>query len=170
MPANPNRLLTRLLCLVAGVCLAVPFVAGAQQHRTGVKRGERHEFRNQIFQLEDAMREALLRRNVPAVDKLLSDDYIGIMANGMIESKEQTLANLRDGSMQLKTIVVSDRKVRFYGTTALVTSRAEISGSSAEGDMSGAYRYTRVYARDEHGAWKIVHFEASRISDLPGGQ
>jgi len=55
--------------------------------------------------------------------------------------------------------------VRFYGTTALVTSRAEVSGSTADGDISGSYRYTRVYVRDEQGVWKIVSFEASRIRD-----
>ena len=49
------------------------------------------------------------------------------------------------------SIEFSDRKVRFYGQTALVTSRAEVNGPTAEGDISGSYRYTRVYVRDEHG-------------------
>jgi len=49
--------------------------------------------------------------------------------------------------------------------TALVTSLAEVRGSSADGDFSGRYRYTRVYVRDARGAWKIVSFEASRIRD-----
>jgi ketosteroid isomerase-like protein len=54
--------------------------------------------------------------------------------------------------------------VRFYGTTALVTSRAQAAGSNAEGeDISGSFRYTRVYVRNAQGKWKIVSFEASRI-------
>jgi ketosteroid isomerase-like protein len=40
-----------------------------------------------------------------------------------------------------------------------------VSGSTADGDISGSYRYTRVYVRDEQGVWKIVSFEASRIRD-----
>ena len=55
--------------------------------------------------------------------------------------------------------------MRFYGQTALVTSRAEVTGFTGEGDISGSYRYTRVYARDAKGVWKIVSFEASRIRD-----
>ena len=55
--------------------------------------------------------------------------------------------------------------MRFYGTTALVTSRAEVSGTSPEGDFSGSYRYTRVYVRQPDGKWQIVSFEASRIRD-----
>jgi ketosteroid isomerase-like protein len=48
-----------------------------------------------------------------------------------------------------------------------VTSLAEVQGTTAEGDISGSYRYTRVYVRDAQGEWKIVSFEASRIRD-PG--
>ena len=69
--------------------------------------------------------------------------------------------------MKFSSLEVSDRKIRLYGTTALVTSRAEVKGTGPEGDMSGAYRYTRVYVRDPHGVWKIVSFEASRIRE-PG--
>ena len=65
----------------------------------------------------------------------------------------------------MTSIEFSDRKVRFYGQTALVTSRAEVSGNNADADFSGSYRYTRVYVRDEQGKWKIVSFEASRIRD-----
>jgi ketosteroid isomerase-like protein len=63
------------------------------------------------------------------------------------------------------TLDVSDRKVRFYGTTAVVTSLAVIQGTNAEGNISGSFRYTRVYVRDERGEWKIVSFEASPIRE-----
>ena len=96
---------------------------------------------------------------------LLADDYIAITPNGTLQSKDQTLANLRAGATQIKSIEFSDRKVRFYGQTALVTSRAEVNGTNGEANFSGSYRYTRVYVRNEQGKWKIVSFEASRIRD-----
>jgi ketosteroid isomerase-like protein len=40
-----------------------------------------------------------------------------------------------------------------------------VKGTTPQGAVSGAYRYTRVYVRDAQGAWKIVSFEASRITD-----
>jgi len=48
-----------------------------------------------------------------------------------------------------------------------VTSQAEVSGKSAQGDFSGTYRYTRVYVRNAQGKWKVVSFEASRVRE-PG--
>jgi ketosteroid isomerase-like protein len=128
-------------------------------------RAERHETRHEIDRLEENWRSAVLTRNVAAMDALLSDDYMAITAHGMLQSKDETLAGLRNGTVRIKSIDYSDRKVRFYGTTALVTSRAEVSGATPEGDISGSYRYTRVYARDTKGNWRIVSFEASRIRD-----
>lgn len=144
------------LLLAAGV---------AQPAKPGMPRSERHESKHEIDQLEQNWRDAILHRNVPAMDALLADDYIAITSNGTLQSKDQALANLKTGALHFSSIDFSDRKVRFYGQTALVTSRAEVKGTTAEGDLTGSYRYTRVYVRDAKGEWKIVSFEASRIRD-----
>jgi ketosteroid isomerase-like protein len=153
-----QALLLVLLSVTAGV---------AQQTKPGMPRAERHESKHEIDQLEQNWRDAILHRNAQAMEALLADDYIAITANGTLQSKDQTLANLKNGALHLNAIEFSDRKVRFYGQTALVTSRAEVTGSTGEGELTGSYRYTRVYVRDAKGAWKIVSFEASRIRE-PG--
>ena len=42
---------------------------------------------------------------------------------------------------------------------------AEITSATPGGELSGSYRYTRVYVRDSAGIWRIVSFEASRIRE-----
>jgi ketosteroid isomerase-like protein len=123
----------------------------------------KHQSRRQIDRLEEIWRNAVLKADATAMDSLLADGYMAITPNGTLLSKEQTLASLRSGTTHFTAIEVSDRKVRFYGTTALLTSRAEVSGSIVGEDISGSFRYTHVYARDKQGAWKIVNFEASHI-------
>ncbi len=130
---------------------------------SGMPRGERHESRHEIDQLEETWANAILHRNVQQMDALLADDYMAITPSGMLVSKDQTLANMRNGTMRFSTIATSDRKVRFYGGTAVVTSRAYVIGTMPEGPLQGSYRYTRVYVRDDQGKWQIVSFEASRI-------
>jgi ketosteroid isomerase-like protein len=139
--------------------------AGTKPQSHGMPRAERHESRHEIDQLEQTWKDALMGRNASSMEGLLADDYIAITPNGTLQSKDQTLANLRAGNVHIKSIEFSDRKVRFYGQTALVTSRAEVNGTNPEGDFSGAYRYTRVYVRNGEGKWKIVSFEASRIRE-----
>ncbi len=148
---------------VAGLMLVLAIAAGTAQPTSGMPRAQRHESRHEIDQLEQTWRDAIIHRNAAVMDGLLADDYIAITSNGTLQSKEQTLSNLRGGTLHFASIDFSDRKVRFYGQTALVTSRAEVSGTNADGDVSGSYRYTRVYVRDGSGGWKIVSFEASRI-------
>ena len=128
-------------------------------------KAQQHTSRHEIDQLEDAWRNAILKSNIAAMDWLLADDYLAITASGLVQTKEQTLANLKSGRIHMASLNISDRKVRFYGRTAVVTSLAEVSATTADGDISGSYRYTRVYARDAAGNWKIVSFEASKIRE-----
>jgi ketosteroid isomerase-like protein len=165
MPYKKLVLLSRarkyLSLLLALVCLGV----GAAQAKSGMPRAARHESRHEIDQLEQSWKDAIIARNTEALAGLLADDYIAITASGSLQSKEQTLDNLKTGVLHFSSIDFSDRKVRFYRQTALVTSRAEVNGHTGEGDVSGSYRFTRVYVRDLHGNWKIVSFEASRIRE-----
>ncbi|MGI8773102.1 MAG: nuclear transport factor 2 family protein [Acidobacteriaceae bacterium] len=119
--------------------------------------------RKEIEGLESEWREALLQNNAAVFDRLLADDYLGITPNGMLETKADALAVQRSGSVKISQLDPSRMKVRVYGDTAVVTSRAEVTGTNGDRDISGEYRYTRVYNR-RSGQWKIVSFEANRIS------
>lgn len=148
--------------VAAGAALLTFCLLAASQ---AMPRGERHEVRHEIDHLEDHWRDAILSSNVTAMDALLAPDYMAITSNGTLQSKDETLAKLRSGTVRIKSLQITDRKVRFYGPTALVTSRAEVSGMTPEGELTGSYRYTRVYVREAGGAWRIVSFEASRIHE-----
>jgi ketosteroid isomerase-like protein len=171
VPVSVQGQLTRRLGITRIVVsiLAAALALGASSAilRAGQPKVNKHENRREIDQLEEVWRNAILKSDTTAMSGLLSEDYIGITASGTLHSKEETLANLRFRRVHVTALNVSDRKVRFYGKTALVTSLAEVEGSTAEGDVSGSFRYTRVYVRDAQGQWKIVSFEASRIRN-PG--
>ena len=154
-----------IAALTLVLCVICEASHPTQPPSTPMPRAQRHESRHEIDQLEQSWRDAVISHNAAAMDSLLADDYIAITSNGTLQSKEQTLANLRAGNLHFTSLEFSDRKVRFYGKTALVTSRAEVNGTNADGEGSGSYRYTRVYIRDDHGNWKVVSFEASRIRD-----
>jgi ketosteroid isomerase-like protein len=140
--------------LLLAVC-AIPLV--------GMPRAQKHERHHEIDHLEEVWRNAILKNDSAAMGSLLADDYIAITPTGMLQTKEEALANLRSGRLHFTTLEMSDRKVRFYGATAIVTSTAEVEATAPDGNLSGSYRYTRVYARDVQGVWKIVSFEANRI-------
>jgi ketosteroid isomerase-like protein len=161
---NPSMHMSRRLALVSMLVAVLAQAAFANPQRPGMPRAQKHDARHEIDQLEEAWRNAILTSNSAVMGTLLADDYMAITARGTLQTKEQALARLASGRVHYTSLELSDRKVRFYGTTALVTSLAQATGSNSDGeDISGSYRYTRVYVRNAQGKWKIVSFEASRI-------
>jgi ketosteroid isomerase-like protein len=152
-----NRLIARFIAAVLALAVGCGMVYAGQTKPK--KRDSRHE----IEQLEESWRVAMLKSDTNAMSALLADDYIAITASGTLQTKDEALASLRTRRVHITYLSLSDRKLRFYGQTALVTSLATIQGTNPEGDISGSLRYTRVYVLNPQGQWKIVSFEASRI-------
>lgn len=129
-----------------------------------IPKRETRAVHKQIESLEMEWRQAQVDNDIAVIANLLADDYVGITANGTVETKSQTIAQRKAGTIRITSLDLDDLKVRLYGDTAVVTSRAELQGVNGQSDISGKYRYTRVYNR-RLGQWKIVSFEASRIHD-----
>jgi ketosteroid isomerase-like protein len=129
----------------------------------------RESAHKEIEGLELDWRQAQLTNNVSEVDRLLADDYLGISANGTLETKADELTRRRNGSLHITQLDLSDIKVRIYGDTAVVTSKAALVGKNGDRDISGRFRYTRVYS-NRNGQWRIVSFEASRVSGPEDGK
>ncbi len=146
--------------LVVAICLVMAHPAFA-----GLPTRDKHAIHKEIEALEQKWRDAIISNNVSEMDHLLADDYIGISANGTVETKAQALALRKAGTVRITKLDLNDLKVRVYGDTAVVTSQAELAGTNGQSDISGDYRYTRVYNK-RLGQWKIVSFEASRMHDV----
>jgi ketosteroid isomerase-like protein len=148
------------ICLLA-ILAVTPFSLPAQANGPHPRRKD--EWKHQVEKLEEVWRTAQLNADVDAMDKLLSDDYVGITMSGQVVTKMQQLDRMRNRTMVLSKIVLDDVKVKLIGTTAIVTSRAEVEGTDDGAPMHGNFRYMRVYSRLPSGAWKITNFEATRV-------
>ncbi len=115
-----------------------------------------------IERLERQWRQAELSANTAAMASMLSDDYLGIYGDGTLATKAETLSGFKTGAIHFSQLDVLDPKIRVFGTTAVVVSKAQVTGVKDGDNISGQYRYTRVYHR-VNGVWKIVSFEASTI-------
>jgi ketosteroid isomerase-like protein len=148
--------------------LACAALLGVAQATTPVPHHVKNrDFKQQVEQLEEQWRTAQLSGDVATMDKLLSDDYIGISLNGQVHTKAQQLERIRSQRIALTRLDLSEMKVKLIGSIAIVTSRAEVEGTSDSTSIKGIYRYTRVYQRLPDGAWKITSFEATRTPQPP---
>jgi ketosteroid isomerase-like protein len=155
--------------LLAGVLLTGSLSAAA--FGTGPHPRRKDEYKHQVEQLEEVWRTAQLNDDVAAMDKLLADDYVGITMMGQVVTKMQQLDRMKNRTLVLDKIALDDVKVKLIGSTAIVTSRADIDGTNDGEPIHGNYRYTRVYSRTPAGVWKITNFEATRVgapAERPG--
>ena len=124
---------------------------------------KKHAAKQQVEALEEQWRQAQLGGDVATMDKLLSDDYIGISMTGQVNTKTQQLDRMRLHKVALTKLDLGERQVKLIGSIAIVTSRAEVEGTNEGASVKGTYRYTRVYQRLPSGVWKITSFEATRV-------
>jgi ketosteroid isomerase-like protein len=129
---------------------------------------KKHEAKRQVEALEEEWRTAQLAGDVAAMDKLLSDDYIGISMTGQVNTKAQQLDRVRNHKVVLSRLDLEEMQVKLVGSIAIVTSKAQVEGTNDGVPVQGTFRYTRVYQRLPSGQWKITSFEATRVPDSRG--
>ncbi len=162
--ANPFRVSRTVAgaCLL-GVALCTVVTCQAAEKHTRIKKESKRADTREIEALESQWRDALVKADASSMDKLLSDDFFGISSNGIVSDKAQYLHRIAKRLNQFSSIELVDQKVRMQQTTAIVTSQARVVGQVDGRPISGVYRYTKVYGR-ENGTWRVLNFEATRVS------
>lgn len=151
--------------LMTAVVAVVILFAGLEvspAYARSVPQAKRHDAKRQVEALEEQWRVAQLAGDATTMDKMMSDDYLGISMTGEVDTKTQQLQRVAARRLMLTKIELSDMKVKLIGAIAIVTSQAEVEGTNDGISVRGTYRYTRIYRRLPSGQWKITSFEATR--------
>lgn len=117
---------------------------------------------NAIRQLEEELRVAVWKRDTKTYARLIADDYLFTTHNASVRTKAQMLEGYNSGAIKYESLKFDDIKVRVYGDTAVVTGRSTSKGTDKGQDLSGVFRYTRVYVKRPSG-WQLVATQATRI-------
>ena len=156
-----STLLVVLGILAVSAGLPCDRAEAALHPRKEHKRDSRRELEN----VEEQWRTAQLAGDVSTMDKLLAEDYFGISVSGQLNNKMQQLDRLKNRTLVISKLEVSDMKIKLVSRVGIVTSLAEIEGTNEGEPLKGKYRYTRVYKRYPDGSWKITNFEVTRVPD-----
>ena len=149
----------RKVASLAAAVLTLLLCAPVPAQRRERKRVERAE----IVLLEQQWRQAQVSENIPEMDRLLAEDFLGITASGQVVTKAQQLDRMRTRRIDLRRIDIMGSKIKINGNIAVVTSFAQIDGMMDGLPLDGSFRYTRVYERGPSTGWHITNFEATRM-------
>jgi ketosteroid isomerase-like protein len=115
---------------------------------------------------DDSISHALLANDTKALQGLLADDWIVVSARGGYGGRDDILKAIDAGVWTHTQVTTSDPRVRIYGTTALVTEHATVSG------MSHGKPYTNIQECQtdvlvwKDGAWvsELLHESYSTLT------
>jgi ketosteroid isomerase-like protein len=132
-------------------------------------RGERKAEQKQVEALEEEWRQGMLQADASKLDKLMADDFLGISANGMLSNKAQYLNKVGTRRYSFTKLSFDEMKVRIRGELAIVTALVQVDGQLDGDPQVGTFRYTRVYRLIPGTGWRVINFEATRVSNPPNG-
>ena len=154
------------LLLWAGVLVLALQPATAQMcNMKGKEKGTKGgSVAEQIEKLSDEGREAALKGDAAFLENNTADDYSAIGGMGNVMSKSDAIQMRKSGDVKYSSIDVSDKKVRVYGNSAVLTATADIKGTVKDKDISGKYRIGQVWVK-QGGKWKIAHMQSTKVQE-----
>lgn len=120
---------------------------------------------HEIVLLEAALRAAQLSADVKTLDALIADDLLFAGPDGRLGSKAADLASHGSGAVRFRVHEPEELRVRAVGSSVRVASlQARLTVEVDGAPVSGTYRYTRVWAREGGGSWRVVAGQVSEVA------
>jgi ketosteroid isomerase-like protein len=137
----------------------LPFTSGQAEQESTNNNSEQ-----EVRQMIEKYRTALLRRDILTLAKIWADDYVFVNASGEALTKAQRLANLKSAATSFESIKEEENlTVRVYQNSAVATSRVTIKGQYSGQPASGQYRSTHVWVKGPTG-WQLVSNQLTAIA------
>lgn len=113
--------------------------------------------------LENLYDEAIVRRDVSALDHMTSDDFILVSLNGDLHAKQAVLKYFAAHTAEYEYRKTDNLRIRVYGDAAVVTGRTVQTVQENGKDHSDAYLFAHVYVR-QRGRWLLVASQPTRVA------
>lgn len=110
--------------------------------------------KQQLTMANEEWIRSLAQRDEAALNSIISDDFVlAYPFEG--DDKGQFISDVLAGEVKVESLEAHGATVRVAGDTGLVFGSETANWRYRERDLSGLYRFLRVYTRQE-GRWRIV--------------
>lgn len=141
-----------VICVLLGAFSVSAFAAGKSKG----------DIAEQLKKMEEARAQAAMKADTATMAEGMTDDYAMVTPTGEVQDKAAVLDSFKSGDRKIENIQLEDTKVRVYGNSAVVTGTSNIKGTNKGQDITGKYRYTRVYVK-QAGKWKTAAFQQTKV-------
>jgi ketosteroid isomerase-like protein len=156
-------ILGAILLAVAGSTLASGPVQNQSRSSATTTVVQEEQPEKALRQLEEEFLQALLKADLPTLNRIWADEFSLTIPTGAVVSRENYLSLLQSGIHQYETLKLEDLSVRVYGDSAVVIGRVTLKGNVGSHKLEGQDRYLTVYVKRQ-GRWQQVASQTARIS------
>jgi hypothetical protein len=141
------------IVVIAVLVLAVhPSTPGQKQSAKGTQTERVVEA---IRKLDNERIQAQIHADVPVLDRIYSNDFIGVGPSGTVRTKPQVIADFTSGDLKFQSISTDEVQIRVYANTAVETGLSTMIGQDKGKAVPRDNRFTRVWIRKQ-GRWRLV--------------
>jgi len=123
---------------------------------------------DELKALDAKLTEAFQKHDVKTLEKYAADDLLVIDPLGRVHDKKHYFEHLEKGNTKIEELKESDVKVRVFGNTGVVTGLLNLKAMVKDKDISGEYRWTRVYNKKKDGDWQVVTEQHTYVQPKEG--
>ena len=117
----------------------------------------------EVLRLADAWATAELRGDTTFLERILTDDYIGIGPLGFMLTKQEWIVRHQAGDLKYESFSLDEVKVRVYNNdAAILTGRQVQNGAYRGNSIQAQFRTTLVFVRQQ-GQWQLASLQLSTI-------
>jgi ketosteroid isomerase-like protein len=117
--------------------------------------GKAEKVGDELKALDARITDAVRAGDGKTVGKYLADDYLVIDPLGRTHTKKSYLGYIEKDIAKFEQLKETDVQVRTFGDAAVITGLLHIKGMVKGQDVSGEYRWTRVYQK-KGDDWQII--------------
>ena len=110
----------------------------------------------------DAWKQATIKKDGAALDKLLHPDLTYSHSSAMTQTKADVIKAVTTGKATVEDITFSDTTVRVYGNTALVKGKVDIVNNTDGKSTPAHLNILHVWIKGPH-SWQMVARQATRL-------
>ena len=116
--------------------------------------------REEVLDLGRRWADAELHADVPALDTLLTDDFVGIGPFGFVLTRQQWLDRYRSGDLRKEEFAWQDVNVREHGDAAIAVGIQAQRAYHRGNEVAGRFRATHIAVRRD-GRWQLAGVQLS---------
>jgi len=116
--------------------------------------------------LDRQWREAVLRKDFAAVERMLAPDLIYAHSTGIVDTRQTYLDKIKSGRQLYKTMNQRKISAKSYGDSAVTHSWMHVTGVNQSGPFDDKVMMLHIWIKKD-GRWLLAAHQTTKVDRLP---